>query len=90
MIGTIQHQGVEIDYDYVAAVDQRGPSYNSGGEPSIEATLEITDATMVDETIWWQESDFRPPDNLLEWAREDWLVEDMCWEHATETKERTE
>ncbi len=87
MIGTIVYYGIEIDYDYVPAVAERGPSYSSGGEPAIEARLEITSAEIVDERSWMAETGGMDlPDDPLDWAREDWLVEDMCWEHARESR----
>lgn len=87
MIGTIQHDGIEITYDYIPAVAERGPSYASGGEPAIEARLEIIEAEVVDPKTWWQVTGGMDlPDDPLEWAREDWMVEDMCWEQARESR----
>lgn len=85
MIGTIQYQGVEIEYDYVPAEAERGPSYDSGGEPAIPARLEIIGAEVVDPRSWHQETGGMDlPDDPLEWAREDWLIADYCWSAATE------
>lgn len=88
MSGTIQYQGVEIEYDYMPEQPEVPISMdNAGGEPGWPAWLEITAAEVVDPRSWMQETGGMDlPDDPLEWAREDWMVEDMCWEHAREIR----
>lgn len=84
MSGTIQYQGVEIEYDYMPEQPEVPISMNNaGGEPGWPAWLEITSAELVCWRSWNIETSNGPmPEDFLEWALEDDTVLDMCWEHA--------
>ncbi len=83
MSGSIDYQGVSIQYDYMAAQQETPPSYASGGEPSYPATLEITSADLECWRSWAIETRNGPmPDDFLEWAQNNDMVMDMCWDDA--------